>query len=30
MDAMSYTAARADPAKTMEKTCDDHHPAIIT
>ena len=30
MDAMSYTAARANLAKTMEKVCDDHSPVIIT
>ncbi len=30
MDAISYTAARANLAKTMEKVCDDHTPVIIT
>ena len=30
MDAISYTAARADLAKTMEKVCNDHDPVIIT
>ncbi len=30
MDAMSYTAARANLAKTMGKVCDDHAPIIIT
>lgn len=30
MQAMSYTAARANLAKTMEKVCDDHAPVIIT
>jgi len=30
MDAMSYTAARANLAKTMEKVCNDHDPVIIT
>ena len=30
MDAISYTAARADLAKTMEKVCEDHAPVIIT
>jgi len=30
MDAISYTAARANLAKTMEKVCDDHAPVIIT
>ena len=30
MDAISYTAARANLAKTMEKVCDDHTPIIIT
>jgi antitoxin YefM len=27
---MSYTAARANLAKTMEKVCNDHAPVIIT
>ncbi|QOL24612.1 type II toxin-antitoxin system prevent-host-death family antitoxin [Thalassotalea sp. LPB0316] len=30
MEAISYTAARANLAKTMEKVCDDHSPIIIT
>ncbi|MCY3689367.1 MAG: type II toxin-antitoxin system prevent-host-death family antitoxin [Gammaproteobacteria bacterium] len=30
MDAISYTAARANLAKTMEKVCQDHDPVIIT
>lgn len=30
MDAISYTAARANFAKTMEKVCNDHAPIIIT
>ena len=30
MDAISYTAARANLSKTMEKVCNDHHPVIIT
>ena len=30
MDAISYTAARANLAKTMEKVCSDHTPIIIT
>jgi len=30
MDAISYTAARANLAKTMEKVCSDHDPVIIT
>ena len=30
MDAISYTAARANLAKTMQKVCDDHEPVIIT
>lgn len=30
MDAISYTAARANLAKTMEKVCEDHYPVIIT
>ena len=30
MDAMSYTAVRANLANTMEKVCHDHAPVIIT
>lgn len=30
MDAISYTNARANLAKTMEKVCNDHAPVIIT
>jgi len=30
MHAISYTAARANLAKTMEKVCNDHDPVIIT
>lgn len=30
MDAISYTAARANLAKTMEKVISDHDPVIIT
>ena len=30
MDAISYTAARANLASTMEKVCMDHAPIIIT
>lgn len=30
MDAISYTAARANLAKMMEKVCADHDPMIIT
>ncbi len=30
MDAISYTAARANLAKTMKKVCNDHDPIIIT
>ena len=30
MDAISYTAARANLAKTMEKVCNDHDTVIIT
>lgn len=30
MDAISYTAARANLAKTMASVCDDHAPVIIT
>ena len=30
MDAISYTAARQNLAKTMEKVCRDHNPVIVT
>ncbi|MGR5503881.1 type II toxin-antitoxin system Phd/YefM family antitoxin [Vibrio sp. DNB22_10_4] len=30
MDAISYTAARANLASTMQKVCNDHAPVIIT
>lgn len=30
MDAISYTAARQNLAKTMDKVCQDHEPIIIT
>jgi len=30
MDAISYTAARANLAKTMRKVCDGHEAVIIT
>ncbi len=30
MDAISYTTARANLAKTMEKVCNDLDPVIIT
>ncbi|NOT85804.1 MAG: type II toxin-antitoxin system prevent-host-death family antitoxin [Methylococcaceae bacterium] len=30
MDAISYTAVRANLSKTMEKVCLDHAPVIIT
>ncbi|MBK5967362.1 MULTISPECIES: type II toxin-antitoxin system Phd/YefM family antitoxin [Thiorhodovibrio] len=30
MDAISYTAARANLAKTMEQVCRDHAPVVIT
>jgi len=30
MDAVSYTAARANLASTMAKVCNDHAPIIIT
>jgi antitoxin YefM len=30
MDAISYTAARAKLASTMEQVCNDHAPVIIT
>ena len=30
MDAITYTTARQNLAKTMEKVCQDHSPVIIT
>lgn len=30
MDAITYTAARQNLAKTIEKVCQDHAPMIIT
>lgn len=30
MDTITYTLARGNLAKTMEKVCDDHSPVIIT
>ncbi|HBP42958.1 MAG: type II toxin-antitoxin system Phd/YefM family antitoxin [Vreelandella alkaliphila] len=30
MDAISYTAARTNLAKTMQQVCEDHVPMIIT
>jgi antitoxin YefM len=30
MDAISYTAARANLAKTMDRVSEDHEPIIIT
>jgi antitoxin YefM len=30
MDAISYTSARANLARTMEQVCNDHAPVIIT
>jgi antitoxin YefM len=30
MNAISYTNARANLAKTMKKVCEDHDPIIIT
>ncbi len=30
MDAISYTAARANLAKTMDRVCDNHESIIIT
>ncbi len=30
MNAMTYTAARQNLAKTMESVCNDHEPVIIT
>lgn len=30
MNAVTYSQARRDLAKTMDKVCDDHYPIIIT
>ena len=30
MDAITYTAARAKLARTMDRVCEDHEPLIIT
>lgn len=30
MDTLTYSAARANLAKTMDRVCDDHEPLIIT
>jgi len=30
MDAITYSAARANLANTMDRVCDDHEPIIIT
>jgi len=30
MDAITYTAARQNLAKTMDRVCNDHEPLIIT
>ena len=30
MKIVSYSAARANLAKTMEKVCEDHEPVVIT
>ncbi len=30
MDAITYTAARANLASTMDRVCEDHEPMIIT
>lgn len=30
MDAISYSSARKELVKTMERVCDDHEPVIIT
>ena len=30
MEAITYTAARQNLAKTMEKVCNDHAPVIVT
>lgn len=30
MDAITYSSARANLAKTMDRVCEDHEPLIIT
>jgi antitoxin YefM len=30
MDAITYSAARANLAKTMDRVCNDHEPIIVT
>jgi antitoxin YefM len=30
MDAITYSSARANLARTMDRVCDDHEPLIIT
>ena len=30
MDSITYSAARANLAKTMDRVCDDHAPVVIT
>ncbi len=30
MNTITYTSARGNLAKTMEKVCDDHSPVVIT
>ena len=30
MDAITYSRARAQLAKTIERVCDDHEPVVIT
>lgn len=30
MDTITYSSARANLAKTMDRVCDDHEPLIIT
>ena len=30
MDAITYSAARANLARTMDRVCEDHEPLIIT
>lgn len=30
MDAVTYTTARANLARTMDRVCEDHEPLIIT
>jgi antitoxin YefM len=30
MDSITYTTARANPAATMDRVCEDHEPVVVT